>query len=629
MNSSKFVKKVIHRTSSYWKYSILTLIFSIFCNISWGQSYWQQRVEYEIDIDFDVKTHRFTGNQTLKYYNNSPDTLYDVFYHLYFNAFQPNSMMDVRNRSLPDPSPKISDKILYLDSSEIGYHKINSLSQNGKPLEYLTEGTVLEVKLADPIPPKSSAVFKMEFQSQVPLQIRRSGRNSAEGIDYSMSQWYPKMAEYDARGWHTTPYVNREFYAPWGDFNVSITIDKNYILGGTGVIKNPEAVGYGYASENPSDESVERLTWKFEANNVHDFVWAADRDYVHEIRKAENGFDVHFLYQKQEDAEMWSKAIDYTMKAFPYIQENFGEYPYPQFSVIQGGDGGMEYPMATLITSGRSLSSLVSVIIHELMHQWYYGILANNESYSSWMDEGFTEYAEMYTKAFIYDSKGRNHEFFNPVASAYVSYIIWAKTGMEEPMSTHADHFATNNAYVVAAYTKGKVTLQQLKYIIGKANVDEGLLKYYDEWKFKHPWPEDFFSIMEKQSGITLDWYHDYWINSTHTIDYEIHEVTPSSKDSSKIVLKRLQRMPMPVDLWVTTKNGDRQLYYIPLDIMRGEKPNDFDVERTILPDWPWTHPEYTLEIGVPFNKIKKIEMDASGWMADIDRKNNVFPRED
>ncbi len=628
MNSSNFGKKVIHRTFQYWKYSTLTLVFSIFCNFSWSQAYWQQQVEYEMDIDFDVKTHQFSGIQALKYYNNSPDTLYDVFYHLYFNAFQPNSMMDVRNRSLPDPSPKIGDKIANLDSSEIGFHKIRSLTQNDNPLKYHVEGTVLEVNLVDPIPPQSSAVFRMEFDSQVPVQIRRSGRNSAEGVDYSMSQWFPKMAEYDDRGWHAIPYVSREFYSPWGDYRVSISIDKAYTLGGTGVITNPEAVGHGY-SDKKSNEATDKITWEFEAKNVHDFVWAADSNYVHITREMENGPTLHFLFQEHEDAKMWSEAIDYTLKAFPYIQENFGKYPYPQFSVIQGGDGGMEYPMATLITSGRSLSSLVSVIIHELMHQWYYGILANHESYASWMDEGFTEYAEMYTKSFIYESKGRDHAFFNPVASAYISYITWAKTGLEEPMNTHSDHFATNNAYVVAAYTKGKVTLQQLKYIIGKQHVEKGLLSYYDEWKFKHPWPEDFFRVMEKQSGITLDWYHDYWVNSTHTIDYEIHSVTPNTKNSSKIVLKRLQRTPMPIDLWVTKKNGDRHLYYIPLGIMRGEKPNEFDVERTILTDWAWTHPEYTLVIDIPFNKIKKIEIDDSGWMADINRKNNVFPRED
>ncbi|XOV90908.1 MAG: M1 family metallopeptidase [Bacteroidota bacterium] len=629
MNSSKYLKKVIHRISQYKKYSILALFYSIFCNISLSQGYWQQRVEYDMSIDFDVKTHQFSGNQTLKYYNNSPDTLYEVFYHLYFNAFQPQSMMDVRSRNLPDPDPRIGERIVHLDSSDFGYHHILKLTQDQVPLKYHVEGTILEVDLATPIPPNATSTFEMAFKSQVPTQIRRSGRTNKEGVDYSMSQWFPKMAEYDVRGWHATPYVEREFYSPWGDYKVSITIDKNYMLGGTGTVQNPEEVGHGYQQGEYQEINGDKITWKFKAENVHDFVWAADRNYLHVKKQVENGPLVHFFFQEQEDSQMWSEAIEYTIKAFPYIQKHFGKYPYTQFSVIQAGDGGMEYPMAILITSGRSLSSLTSVIIHELMHQWYYGILGNNESYAAWMDEGFTEYAEMYTKAFIYESKGRDTEFFNPVAAAYVSYIMWAKSGLEEPMSTHSDHFATNGAYTIAAYTKGKVTLQQLKYIIGKDNVDAGMLTYYDKWKFKHPWPNDFFRIMEKQSGIELDWYYDYWINSTHTIDYEINTVEPEEKNTTKITLKRLKRMPMPIDLWVTTKNGDTKLYYIPLGIMRGEKPNDFDVDRTVLPDWPWTHPEYSFTIDIPIKKIRKIEIDASGWMADIDRKNNIYPRED
>ncbi len=630
MNSSSFSKKNIRTATYNFKYVITIVLFSIICNFSYSQGYWQQRVSYEMAIDFDVKAHRFQGNQTLKYYNNSPDTLYNVYYHLYFNAFQPNSMMDVRNRSLPDPSPKIGDRIQHLDSSEIGYHHVTSLTQDGIPLKYHIEGTVLEVDLANPIPPNTSSIFQMIFNSQVPIQIRRSGRNNEEGIDYSMSQWFPKMAEYDDRGWHAIPYVNREFYAPWGDYLVSIAIDKDYVLGGTGVIQNPDEVGHGYSeNKTPKRKSNEKITWIFKAENVHDFVWAADRDFVHIKKQLENGPLVHFLYQKKENQKMWEEAIEYTLKAFPYIQENFGAYPYPQFSVIQAGDGGMEYPMAILITSGRSLSSLVSVILHELMHQWYYGLLANHESYASWMDEGFTEYAEGYAKAYIYDSKERDQEFFNPIASSYTGYINWAKIGLEEPMSTHADHFATNNGYVVAAYTKGKVTVQQLKYIIGKKNVDKGMLRYYEEWKFRHPRPHDFFRIMEKQSGIELDWYHDYWVNSTHLIDYAIDTVMAASGAETDIVLRRLQRMPMPIDLWVTKKNGERILYYIPLGIMRGEKPNDFDVKRVILEDWAWTHPTYGFSVDIPLDEIEKIEIDASGWMADIDRKNNLYNPKD
>ncbi len=627
LNSSKFLKKVIHSYSKYWKYSIITLLFSISSNYSLAQAYWQQKVAYDIAIDFDVKTHQFTGNLILKYYNNSPDTLYKVFYHLYFNAFQPLSAMDVRNRTISDPHPNIKDRILHLKPNEIGYHHIESLKQDGRQLAFNIEGTILEVTLTTPIPPNSSTTFDMKFESQVPVQIRRSGRNNQEGVDYSMSQWFPKIAEYDKKGWHAHPYVGREFYAPWGNYNVSISIDSNYVLGGTGVIKNPDEVGYGYGSTKSPSSLSNKLTWEFEAINVHDFVWAADRDYQHVARQVEDGPLLHFLYQSSEDSAKWATAINYTQKAFPYIQETFGKYPYKQFSVIQGGDGGMEYPMVTLVTSGRSVSGLVGVIIHELMHQWYYGLMANNESYASWMDEGFTEFAETYTKAFIYKAKEWDNEFFNPIAGSYISYNKWIESGLEEPMSTHSDHFATNNAYVIAAYTKGKITLQQLMYVIGQENLYNGLLDYYQEWKFKHPDPNDFIRVMEKQSGIELDWYLDYWVNSTHTIDYAVSKVSRSSKDSTNITLSRKGRMPMPIDLWVTKKDGERILYYIPMNLMRGEKPNDFEVERIIIKDWAWTHPEYSFDIPIPIKEIKKVEIDASGWMADVDKDNNIYQK--
>ena len=162
-----------------------------------------------MDIDFDVSNHQFTGTQKLNYYNNSPDTLGEVFYHLYFNAFQPNSMMDVRSRTILDPDPRVADRISKLSEEEIGYQRVIKLRMDGKPVDYEVVGTILEVDLPEPILPGSKVVFDMAFEAQVPLQIRRSGRDNKEGIDYSMTQWYPKMCEYDYQGWHANPYVGR------------------------------------------------------------------------------------------------------------------------------------------------------------------------------------------------------------------------------------------------------------------------------------------------------------------------------------------------------------------------------------------------------------------------------------
>ena len=209
---------------------------------------WQQRVKYVINVDMNVQTNRLAGKQKLEYWNNSPDTLFRVFYHLYWNAFQPNSMMDNRSRrqgtivlrtdrngnDIVDWDPRVRDRIQNLKPDEYGYQKILSLKMNGRPETFKVEETILEVDLDKPILPESRVIFDMEFEAQVPLQIRRSGRdNPTTKVRYSMSQWYPKMCEYDYEGWHPTPYVGREFYGVWGDYDVTISIDKKYIVAGT------------------------------------------------------------------------------------------------------------------------------------------------------------------------------------------------------------------------------------------------------------------------------------------------------------------------------------------------------------------------------------------------------------
>lgn len=606
---------------NFIKKAFCTLIFVISASFGYSQDYWQQRVEYTMDIDFNTDNHQFTGSQTLKYFNNSPDTLTRVFYHLYFNAFQPNSMMDTRSRTIEDPDGRVGDRISKLNDSEIGYHKVASLTQDGNNVEYKLEGTLLEVTLAEPILPRSSTVLNMNFQSQVPIQIRRSGRDNAEGIDYSMAQWYPKLAEYDERGWHTHPYVGREFYAPWGDFKVNLTIDKDYIVAATGILQNRNEIGYGYEDDGVKvKRKGNTLTWKFEAENVHDFVWAADPDYTHTTAMVEGGPELHFFYQKGEKTEAWEQLPELAVKAFAFIEENYGEYPYPHYSVIQGGDGGMEYPMATLVTGNRNLQSLTGVTVHEALHSWYQGLLATNESYYAWMDEGFTTYATAETMSNIFSGSNRTQD------GNYRTYIYLTKSGKEEPLSTHADHFETNAAYGLGSYYKGAIALAQMNYLIGKKATASALKKYYYQWRFKHPDANDWIRVFEKESGIELDWYLDYWVNTTHTIDYAINEVT--EEDGKTVVtLKREGKMPMPMDIYVTLADGSKKIYYSPLVIMRGEKENDTDFEREILPDWSWTHPTYQFTIDTPLNNIQSIEIDESGYMADVNRENNKWEK--
>ena len=615
-------------------------ICTLFCLISvagfgQGKYYWQQEVAYEMDINVDAENHQFTGTQKLTYTNNSPDTLRRVFYHLYFNAFQPNSMMDVRSRTIADPDSRVRDRILHLPEDEIGYHHINSLEQDGEAVDYKVDGTILEVTLAEPILPGESTVFNMNFESQVPRQIRRSGWMNKEGVEFSMSQWYPKISEYDDDGWHPNPYVGREFHGVWGSFDVEITIDSSYVMGATGHLQNPEEIGHGYAEDYDRPDS-EKLTWHWKADKVHDFMWGADPDFTHTTAQVPDGPKLHFLYQEEvvaENAEErtqeqlrqnWEKLPEYTVKAFQFMSENFGKYPYDKFTVIQGGDGGMEYPMGTLITGNRSLGSLVGVTVHEFIHMWYYGVLATNESRYPWMDEGFTTY----TSALTMDHLFNQGEGENPHRGSYRSYFSIIEDGKQEALDTHADHFHTNRAYGTASYSTGAVFLNQLRYIIGGDTFDRGMKRYFETWKFKHPDGRDFLRVMEQESNMVLDWYYQYFIETTKHIDYGITSVLGNG-GSTYVTLERHDLMPMPVDLMVTYQDGSQEMYYIPLRIMRNTKPKEIDVPRTIKADWPWVNPTYTIEIDVAASEIKRLEIDPSMRMADINRKNNVFEMED
>lgn len=597
------------------------LIFLLSITFCVGQDYrWQQRVEYAMDVRLDVTTHKLQGTQKLAYYNNSKDTLTKVYYHLYFNAFQPGSMMDVRSRNLPDPDPRVGERIAQLKDDEIGYQHILSLKQDGRDLDFHTIGTILEVTLKKPILPSTKTVFDMQFEAQVPAQIRRSGRNNREGISYTMTQWYPKMAEYDHRGWHAYPYIAREFHAVWGDFDVRITIDPRFVIGGTGILQNPDKVGHGYEMEGTNVKRPQGdLTWHFMAKNVHDFAWAADPDYAHEIVQVPGGPALHFFYQPGEKTtENWKRLKDFSIRHFQYMNEHFGRYPYEVYSIIQGGDGGMEYPMCTMITGERSPGSLVGVTAHEVTHSWYQGVLANNEALYPWMDEGFTDFAANESLSAIFNEP-------DPHSGSYDAYFALVKSGLQEPASLHSDHYNTNRAYSIAAYGMGAIFLQQLKYIIGEENFYRGMRRYYNTWKFRHPEPNDFVRVMEKVSDMELHWYLNYFIHTTKTIDYGIKSVI-ENEGATFVTLARIGEFPMPVDLLVTFRDGTQEMFYIPMSETLGNKPAENEhIMRNDLLAWPWVNPTYSLRINRQPEEISRIEIDPSQRMADVNRRNNVL----
>ena len=595
------------------------LILLAFCSLTYSQNYWQQSVNYKMEVDIDVKTFKYSGRQELLYTNNSPDSLKKVFYHLYFNAFQPGSEMSVRVKTGKDKNTRFDIDIDSLRPDEIGYLKVFNLKQDGVTLKNELSETILEVLLSDPLGPGESTRLTLDFEGQVPKLVRRAGRNSAEGVALSMAQWYPKIAEYDYEGWNAEPYLGREFHGVWGDFDVTLTIDKKYIVAGSGYLQNPENVGHGY-SDNKGKAKKGKLKWHFVAPKVHDFTWSADPDYIHDTFKGPNDVMLHFFY-KDNDLynDNWKNLQPKTAELMRFYNQTIGEYPYKQYTVAQGGDGGMEYAMLTLITGNRSFESLVGVTAHELAHSWFQHVLATNEMKYEWMDEGFTTYIST-----LAEDEVLNKNNFFPLERSYNNYLYLALSGKEEPQQTNANRYEYNLAYELSAYSKGAVFLGQLGYVIGADKLAKTLKEYYRLHKFQHPLPNDFRRIAERVSGIQLKWYLTDWTQTIKTIDYGIKSV---EGDETKTIIKieRIGSMPMPLEILVNFKDKPSEVHYIAIPLMRGEKQNPYKTKWTVHKDWPWAHTEYELIIDHPKSKIKDIFIDPSYYMADTNRDNNAY----
>lgn len=277
----------------------------------------------------------------------------------------------------------------------------------------------------------------------------------------------------------------------------------------------------------------------------------------------------------------------------------------------------MEYPMLTLITGKRRLGSLVGVSVHESVHSWYYGLLASNEGRFPWMDEGFTEYASSEVMQELFPQPG------DPHASAFAGYHALVESGAQEPPSIHADHFITNKGYGTTAYSFGEMFVHQLGAVVGEKTLRSGLLRYFDVCGFKHPEPIDFERVLEKQSGLELDWYFDEWVNTTRQLDYGIRLVMGEGA-STMIELERLDEQLMPVDVRVERMEGRSETFHVPLSLQRGARPSDSEAfPFTSLAPWQWTDPTYTFRIEVPLTAIRSVVLDPLERTADKDRSNN------
>ena len=607
-----------------------------------AHAYWQQHVRYDIRVTLIDSIHTLDGTLFVVYTNHSPDTLREVWFHLYSNAFQPGSMMD--ERALAIHTAPVYDRIHKLPESEWGKYWIQNITADGAMAQFEITGTVMRVALMKPLAPGDSVTIAFPFREQIPRQIRRSGWMSREGVEYSMAQWYPKIAEYDREGWQHQEYIAREFYGVYGEFNVQITLPARYTVGATGQCMNPTEVGHGYdqiaagvkAGLVEPTAGSGMTTWKFHAENVHDFAWVADDDYIHEWMTWNDTTTIHSFY-KSWARPYWEKnALAYSLFALSTYSHDFGPYAYRNFSCTMAGDGGMEYPQLIMITGYRpNPLSLAGVIAHEVGHQWFYGMLGSNETREAFMDEGFTTFATtMCMNALFGDNQeypGEGHSWldwfvprFSNKRDNYRFYQEMASQGYEEPLDIPHDWFRED---VTAGLVYGKTAaiLNMLQYTLGDSTFAAGMKEYYNEWRFKHPHLLDFERVMEEVAHTDLAWFFDEWFKTTRTVDYEAKCVKskrqPGGNYVTTVTLHNNNLAVMPLDLLLHYNDGTSEAATIPLATNQHLDYHK-DGASLFFPSWDWVAPNYAGTILTP-KPVSWFEIDTSWRLQDLNWLNN------
>ncbi|HAB31113.1 MAG TPA: peptidase M1 [Cryomorphaceae bacterium] len=585
---------------------------------SFGQ-YWQQAVDYHIQVALDDQKHQLAGDLSLRYTNNSPDVLDEVYFHLYWNAFQPGSMLsNMANIPTKFPDRAIGSNVENYAPDEYGEQIVQSLTLNGQPVAFVVDQTILHCTLPQGIHPGETVTFAMTYTTRIPKLVERAGRDNPEGIAYSFTQWYPKMVVYDTDGWHPDIYVAREFFGDFGTFNVDITAPASYMIGGSGVLQNPDQIGHGYSAQPVKFKKKDRITWRFKAEKVHDFAWVADKELQHDLRVTASGLPIHFFYQNDtaSSKHMSTDKFQAEVEAyFAFMHDHFGSYDWPQFSVIQGGEGAMEYPMATIMQVHGGYDGLLGTVVHEASHMWFYGMLGTDEQRYYWMDEGFTSFAEDEAMNVL---SGKN------LPNAHLGYLgrysrVAHQTWME-PASTLANYFDGKFPYQMAAYMKGSLFLVQLRGIMGEDAFWSTLQRYKNVWAFKHPRPENFLRIAEQESGMVLDWYMNQWIETMKVPDAGVDSVYTTGGNLANIRLTRNGSLALPVDVDVVLKNGTTLHYTVPLSAMFGHKDGF-----ALAGPWNYTQKTFTFQVAVTAEQIARVVVDPASWTADANRDDNVW----
>ncbi len=609
-------------------------------------AYWQQDVAYTIDAGIDETTHIITAKEQLVYTNNSPDTLRFVFFHLFQNAF----IKDAYTHRLE----KANGVIPRLGSYEAqGYGTlVDNLTADGRPVKTELDNTILKVYLPQPLQPSGSVVFKMDFETFFDRggTRRRMQMYDAWGfMHYNGCQWFPKICVYDAKfGWDTHQHLGKEFYGDFGSFDITLDFAANYIVEATGVLQNreealPDALRQQLDLKNfatkkwneppsviiPYDKA-QRKKWHYKAENVHDFAFTADPSYrIGTVYQ--DGVECVAIAQEPH-ASGWQNGAALVAATIRTFSEHFGTYHYPKMVAADANDG-MEYPMITM--DGGREPGYRGLLVHEIGHNWFYGMVGSNETYRAALDEGFTQFLTSEGLRYIDGDTfvesaptGKwRQRFAEPRLTrdvrVYNSYIYSAATGQDHQLNTHSDDFdgalGHGGGYGLVYY-KTATMLYNLQYVLGDSLFSRAMQHYFNQWKFAHPYFDDFRNSIINYTKADLNWFFDQWLETTKPLDYGIKSIRKiRGTDSFEIGLSRRGAMQMPIDFTVTTRQGNKQNYYIPNTWF--EKATT----ATVLPRWiGWgkLNTVYKARIAVP-EGIRSVQIDTSLRLADRNMLNN------
>lgn len=596
-----------------------------------AQEYFQQQSDHEIHVRLDDVGHTLHAFQTVTYTNNSPDTLRHIWFHLWPNAYQRNSALDRQMREDGDVS------LFYSKMEDRGHIDSLDWKSDGKPLEtapHKRHRDIIKILLNEPLPPNGTVRISTPFRVQIPKGI--FSRLGHLGQAYQVTQWFPKPAVYDHKGWHPMPYLGQgEFFSEFGTYDVHITLPKNYVVGATGDLVNgddelkwlEEKVRQSEAitefdtrdlSFPPSEKEFKTL--HFHQEHVHDFAWFADKRYhvlKGEVEMPSGHRVTTWAMFTNNEAPLWKRAIEYLNDATRFYSEKVGEYPYNHVTAVDGvlsEGGGMEYPNITIIGESGNAYGLEEVIMHEVGHNWFYGMLASNERKHPWMDEGMNSFIEaryMHHKypglklreslfegglfriaLTLLGAKELEHRDLN-----LLGYRMSARQNTDQPMETPAPEFSSTN-YGTIAYQKSAAVFTYLMHYLGEEQMDTLMHRYFREWQYRHPYPKDFRKVAMEVAGDSLGWFFDGVVGSDEKVKYALTRVRHKG-DSLRVKVRRTRHslaVPAPVSV-----------------MKEGKTQSTHWAEGTERSEW----------LTVPCDSCDAVELDVEGSFPDVNLKNN------